>query len=184
MLQETQNTANGVYSSVGDVGQEVGVALKVSVDSTRDILDTAGGVSDRIGAIIDTIRSIAQKTSILALNAKIQAEGAGEAGKGFVSVVEEIRDLSGQTEPATLEIEKQVSAIQTLNTQLDESLEFQKSSREKGGERVGGVDSLIDQLMEILQSVISEMQGMSMRVAETHAKFKKSFLEAELARDF
>ncbi|MGB0371907.1 MAG: ammonium transporter [Opitutales bacterium] len=176
-LENTRGAANNVNVSVNEMGQDVGKTLQVAEDSTRDILETAGGVSERIGAVIDTIRTIAQKTTILALNAKIQAERAGEAGKGFGSVVEEIRSLSGQTESATEEIEKQVSAIQKLNLQLDKSLEFQNTSREQVQGRVEGANRLIDQLMENLSAVISEMQGINMRVSETQNHFKQSFRE-------
>ncbi|MCC5912682.1 MAG: methyl-accepting chemotaxis protein [Clostridiaceae bacterium] len=68
--------------------------------------------SKEMGSIIETINKLANQTSILALNAKIESAQAGEKGKGFAVVAEEIRKLANNTTVSIGKVEGIISEIQ------------------------------------------------------------------------
>ncbi|AOE66822.1 chemotaxis protein [Pseudomonas fluorescens] len=80
-------------------------------DSTQSVADLAGQVRE-IGKVIDVIRSIADQTNLLALNAAIEAARAGEQGRGFAVVADEVRALAHRTQTSTVDIEKMIGEVQ------------------------------------------------------------------------
>jgi methyl-accepting chemotaxis protein len=93
--------------------------VKSIQDMTQQIQATTGlveGLAEQgrdIGKVLDVIRSIAEQTNLLALNAAIEAARAGEAGRGFAVVADEVRALAHRTAQSTTEIEQMVAGIQT-----------------------------------------------------------------------
>jgi len=117
-VQTVASAAEELFSSIGEIGRQVGESTKIAsraVDEAKRTNVTVKGLSDaaqKIGEVVDLINDIAGQTNLLALNATIEAARAGEAGKGFAVVASEVKALANQTAKATEEIANQVGAIQ------------------------------------------------------------------------
>ncbi|WPN25208.1 methyl-accepting chemotaxis protein [Pseudomonas marginalis] len=99
--QQVEQAVSGMSSMVVEIN-----------DSTQSVADLAGQVRE-IGKVIDVIRSIADQTNLLALNAAIEAARAGEQGRGFAVVADEVRALAHRTQTSTVDIEKMIGEVQT-----------------------------------------------------------------------
>jgi len=103
-----------------DSGQQV---VRQSMQRIEQLADSASSASlsieslsaeiQNIGTVLGVIKSVAEQTNLLALNAAIEAARAGEQGRGFAVVADEVRALAKRTQQSTEEIERLVSALRT-----------------------------------------------------------------------
>ena len=118
-MQDVTSTVEALERAVGTVVEQAQVGAHQVTDAShmatavQEQVDELGKAAKGIGSVIETIRSIAEKTNLLALNATIEAASAGEAGRGFAVVATEIKELANQAGQATSEIDGMLSAVQS-----------------------------------------------------------------------
>jgi methyl-accepting chemotaxis protein len=87
--------------------------LSKAIEGTNQLVETLADRSTQIDNIVQAINEIAESTTLLAFNAKIEAARAGAAGGGFAVVADAVRELSVQTNEATAQI--QALLVATVN---------------------------------------------------------------------
>jgi twitching motility protein PilJ len=157
--------------------------IRRNVQETSKRIKRLGESSQEIGDIVATIRSIAKRTSILALNASIQASRAGEAGRSFAVVAEEVERLAERASNATQQIAQITSSIQKEIAEAVSSMESTTAEVVTGtqlnnevAETFSEIQNVSNQLAVIISSTSLAVQQQA-RGSETIARSMNDIAE-------
>lgn len=152
----------GESHDVVQKNRDIIAALNQSMDDVASTIERVEMDSRNIGAILDTIRGIANQTNLLALNAAIEAARAGEQGRGFAVVADEVRTLATRTEEATEEIETMISTLQDGSRQAVaaiqkgyEHAQASVDSTERTGRSLDAIVTAIDTINDMNTHIAS-----------------------------
>jgi methyl-accepting chemotaxis protein len=126
--------------------------MRTSFEDTAEKIHQLGVSSKRIGNIVEVIRQISDQTTLLALNASIEAAHAGEQGRGFAVVADEVSQLAKRVGQSAKDIEALIATITEQTQQAVQSMQNGMTQVELG---VGGVTSTLGSLKQIAE-VISD----------------------------
>ncbi len=151
-------------------------AVRDQIDSTGEMVDNLNKDATELSDIVRLIDLITERTSVLALNASIQASAAGEAGRGFLAVATDVESLATQSAEANTEIKHLIHTIQqeteaahdaVQNTRTE--VQFGLQLAQEAGNRLTEIESVTNNLAELIQS-ISQASQQQARGSESIAR--------------
>jgi methyl-accepting chemotaxis protein len=150
--------------------------LAVEVNRSTEAMGQLQQESQKIGSVMDVIKSVAEQTNLLALNAAIEAARAGEAGRGFAVVADEVRGLAQRTQKSTEEIEVLVAGLQSGTQQVANVMHGSRSLTDSSVEltRKAGAS------LENITRTVSNIQSMNQQIAA--AAEQQSAVAEEISR--
>jgi methyl-accepting chemotaxis protein len=137
-------------------------ALAEEVGRAAQVIADLEGHSREIGGVLEVIRTIAEQTNLLALNAAIEAARAGEQGRGFAVVADEVRTLASRTQKSTQEINGMIERLQNASQQAVKVMDDSRDFAERGV-----VQALsAGEALKSISNLVSSVSGMSLHIAE------------------
>lgn len=157
---EVDNVASQGVEQINQTREQM-QALSAEMSNANQLIAQLQQSSNNITSFVDVIKSVAEQTNLLALNAAIEAARAGEQGRGFAVVADEVRTLAQRTQESTAEIDTMVGKFQHDAEQVSNSINQCVASV---GSSVEQTDLLEDKLQTLSESATS-ISDMSSQIA-------------------
>ena len=173
---ETRKIGTASILAVSELNERTRESLKMAHEINTDICDLSDS-SKEIEKIIEVIKSISDQTSLLSLNASIEAARVGEAGKGFTVVANEIKKLSDQSKEATMMI---ASIINNIQNKTKNTVDLVKKANEIFNEQersVNNTDVAFKNIVKSTENISFQLKSVTAVMNDIYS-YKEKTIEA------
>jgi methyl-accepting chemotaxis protein len=157
---EASRQASGARENVGGLSSSI-TDLGSSVMNAVTAMEQLEEETQQVGTVLTVIRSIAEQTNLLALNAAIEAARAGEQGRGFAVVADEVRNLAQKTTASTAEIQQIIKRLQTSANGVLDVMTRSGAKAQSSIERSLDATRMLDTIAETVSRIDSLNAGIA-----------------------
>ncbi|WP_407334055.1 methyl-accepting chemotaxis protein [Enterovibrio sp. 27052020O] len=144
---EGENAMNSALSSM--------TTLQSEFTKSQSAMSGLINESTQVSGVLDVIKSIAEQTNLLALNAAIEAARAGEQGRGFAVVADEVRSLAQRTQDSTNEIEEIIASLQTKTNAMGDSISQAATLMEDSHNNIKAIGDVFHHIKESTNQIFT-----------------------------
>ncbi|WP_200285978.1 methyl-accepting chemotaxis protein [Rhabdochromatium marinum] len=160
VVQQADEGATTNARRMNDLMQELDT-LSSTLSNGEQVVQRLATDSEKVGGILDVIRSIAEQTNLLALNAAIEAARAGDQGRGFAVVADEVRTLAQRTQASIQEIEAMIGLVQSASTEVTGVM---VEGHRQGAHTAAKTRESVDALKQVVET-FSSITNRNIRIA-------------------
>ena len=142
-------------SNIGTMSSEI-MSIKDSTYATAEVFDGIQKQMEEIVDVVAQLKSIASSTTMLSLNASIEAARAGAAGAGFAVVADKVQQLAIDSNSCSNHVEQIVASMQT---QVDQTRKQMMESTETVDSSLASIDALNRGFNELFTNFTSLYQN-------------------------
>lgn len=164
-VDDTAEMIQGGQKNIDAMTEQV----QKSIEANNTVISRMEDLSvqtEKMNTIIEMITGITSQTSLLSLNASIEAARAGDAGRGFAVVAGEISSLANQTQSATVSI---TELIQNINAELKEvsaAIDLVTGSNKSHAVTAKEVRGSFEKIAEMTQNIGQQTSAMRETVTD------------------
>lgn len=147
-IQHFESVLKENESNIGAMSSQI-LSIKDSAYATNEVFDGIQQQMEEIVTVVEQLKSIASSTTMLSLNASIEAARAGAAGAGFAVVAEKVQQLAVDSNKCSNLVEQIVT---NMETQVDKTRHQMAESTENVDSSLSSLDSLNQGFNELLTS--------------------------------
>lgn len=219
-LNQTGNSVIKIVDAISDIStktekgaEEARKSVKVSEEGAKQVLESVKAMeainenmnetvllmqkvndsSTQISSIVELLSDITEETSILALNATVQAAKAGDAGKGFKIVADSIQELANTASDAARRVGALISTVQTDVQAVENAVKKTTQQVEKGvqlsalaGKSLNNMTHVSNELSQIVRVISEETKfhaSSAKHISESMTEILKTTEENKLSTE-